>query len=191
MTENKPGKIIIIVAPSGAGKSTLIKRIRKEFPTLKESISYTTRPMRRGEEDGVNYFFTTKEDFKEKIAADDFLEWAEVHSNFYGTSKQFVEDNISKGISVLFDVDVQGTDAMKDFYNDKAKAIFIAPPSLEVLEQRLRDRATDKEEVILERISNAQREILRKNDYDFCVVNDDLDQAFEDLKAVFTKILED
>jgi len=183
------GKLIVIVAPSGTGKSTLIKRLKEEFPMLLESVSYTTRPIRLGEVHGKSYFFTPKEDFQKMIDADEFLEWANVHGNFYGTSKKFVEDSLAKGNNLLFDLDVQGTDSMKKYFGAKANAIFIAPPSVEELEKRLRHRGTENTQIINVRLLNAQKELLRKNDYDFLVYNEDIETAYTNLKNIITKIL--
>lgn len=183
------GKIIVIVAPSGTGKSTLIKRLKQEVPAITESVSYTTRPCREGEVDGVHYSFISEDEFIEMRSRDEFLEWAEVHKKYYGTSKKFVENKYSEGKVLLFDLDVQGTDSFKDYFKDRAKAIFIAPPSLEVLEERLRGRATDAPEVIDVRLKNSKKEILRKDDYDYCVVNDDLNRAFDELKSVILNII--
>lgn len=186
---NLEGKIIIIVAASGTGKSTLIKKIKKEFVELLESISYTTREKRVGEVDGTHYFFTNEKEFMWKKDHDEFIEWAEVHKNYYATSKEFVEFNIQNGKSLLFDLDVQGTDSFKKYFGDKAKAIFIAPPSLNELEKRLRERATESPAAIEVRINNAKNEILRKNDYDYCVINEDLNQAYLELRAIVKEIL--
>ena len=183
------GKIVVIVAPSGSGKSTLIKRIKKEYLDLHESVSYTTRSSREGEVDGEHYNFISKEDFLIRKEADEFLEWAEVHGNFYGTSKDFVEQEISKGHNLLFDLDVQGTDSFKEYFGDRARVIFIAPPGVEALEARLRGRGTETDESLNLRLENAKRELLRKNDYDYLVVNDDLETAYNDLKEVFEGIL--
>lgn len=189
MVLSERGKIIIIVAPSGTGKSTLIKRLKEEFRELHWSVSFTTRPMRPGEVDGKHYFFISKEEFLKKRDQGDFIEWAEVHGNYYGTSKGFVSSKIDHGFSILFDLDVQGADNMKKHFGSEAKAIFIAPPSLDELEKRLRDRATETEAVIQLRLQNARKEIMRKDDYDFCVINDQLEQAYADLKAVVSGIM--
>jgi guanylate kinase len=183
------GKIIIIVAPSGTGKSTLIKRLKEDFRTLHWSVSFTTRPVRPGEVDGKHYFFISKEEFLKKKDQGDFIEWAEVHGNYYGTSKGFVESKVNHGFSLLFDLDVQGTDNMKTSFGDEARAVFIAPPSLNELENRLRLRATESSDTIALRVSNASKEILRKDDYDYLVINDDLEQAYIDLKNVVSSIL--
>lgn len=184
------GKIIIIVAPSGSGKSTLIKKLKVDFPDLIESVSFTTREMREGEENGVSYNFITPEEFERKIKDNDFLEWAKVHGNYYGTSKEFVEAQLKEGKNLLFDLDVQGTDSFKNYFTDQAKAIFIAPPSVEELERRLRGRGTDSTGIINLRLNNSKREILRKDDYDFCVVNDELERAYAELKSVIEGIIE-
>ncbi len=187
----REGKIIIIVAPSGTGKSTLMSYIHSTFPQLKESISTTTRPPRAGEQHGVHYFFESVDKFKQMIEDDAFLEWAQVHSNYYGTSKEFVLSEIAKGHDLIFDIDVQGADAFKKYFKDKAKVIFIEPPSLEILKERLLKRGTDPIEVINERIANAEKELLRKNDYDYCIMNDDLAHAQQEIKKVIKAILQE
>ena len=186
----KRGKLIVVVAPSGGGKSTLIKKLRQEIGALRESISCTTRPKRPGEVDGQHYFFLSENQFKKKIEEGDFLEWAMVHSNYYGTSKQFVESNISQGNSILFDLDVQGADALKKYFGDQVKVIFIAPPSMEELEKRLRNRRTDSEEVINVRLQTARKEMARQNDFDYCLINDQLERAYAELKLIIRNVLE-
>ncbi|GAB4411981.1 MAG: guanylate kinase [Bacteriovoracaceae bacterium] len=185
----KRGKIIIIVAPSGTGKSTLIKRLKEEFRQLHWSVSFTTRPMRPGEVDGKHYFFISRDEFLKKKNQGDFIEWAEVHGNFYGTSKGFVSSKIDHGFSILFDLDVQGADNMKKHFGAEAHVIYIAPPSIEELERRLRDRGTETEEVIQLRLANARNEIKRKDDYDYCVINDQLENAYTELKKIVQEIL--
>ncbi|OFZ46455.1 MAG: guanylate kinase [Bdellovibrionales bacterium RIFOXYB1_FULL_37_110] len=187
----KSGIVIVVVAPSGTGKTTLINRLKAEFPQIKESISYTTRYKRSGEVSGEQYFFISKEEFENKIRNDDFLEWAIVHENYYGTSKQFLFDQIQNGNFVLCDIDVQGADNVKKYFKDQAQVIFISPPSLEVLRQRLEGRKTESQDIIEIRLRNAKKEIQRKDDYDYLVVNDDLDQAFYKLKEVIHKIIGD
>ncbi len=184
------GKLIVVVAPSGSGKSTLIKRLKKDFPSLEESVSTTTRPKRKGERHGEAYFFVDRSDFISMKDRGEFLEWAEVHGNFYGTSKRFVEGRLASGKDLLFDLDVQGVDNMKEAFGDKANAIFIAPPSIAELENRLRGRGTEAEEVIHLRIENAKKELLREHDYDFRVVNDEIEGAYVRLKSVISSILE-
>ena len=138
---------------------------------------------------GLITFFTEVKSFKKMIEMGVFIEWAEVHSNYYGTSKEFIDMALKKGQSLIFDLDVQGADSFKDYFGEKANIIFIAPPSLEDLEKRLRGRATDEEEVIKRRLNNAKKEILRKNDYDYCLVNDDFEPSYGRLKEIVGKVL--
>jgi len=183
------GKLIVIVAPSGTGKSTMIKRLKVDFPSLVESVSFTTRPIRPGEVHGQSYYFITKEEFQVMIDNNEFLEWANVHGNFYGTSKKFVEKSLNEGKHLLFDLDVQGTDSVKSYFGDKAQAIFIAPPSVEELEKRLRNRGTETTQIINIRLMNARNELLRKNDYDFLVYNEDIETAYANLVKITHEIL--
>jgi guanylate kinase len=182
-------KLIVIVAPSGTGKSTLIEKLQSEVKGLKWSISHTTRPMREGEVHGQNYFFVNRSDFEKGIAEGKFAEWFEVHSNFYGTSKEFINAGLSSNEFLLFDLDVQGAKEIKHLYGGDAQTIFIEPPSIEALEKRLKARATDAEEVIQERLNNAKAELAQKDDFDYCVLNDDFDQAYTDFKKVVTEIM--
>jgi len=184
------GRLIVICAPSGTGKSTLLERLKKEHPRLHWSVSCTTRGMRPGERNGVDYHYITKEEFEARIGMDDFIEWARVHSNYYGTSKSFVNEGLKSGNALLFDLDVQGADSIKRIYGDEAKVIFIRPPSIEALEARLRGRATDSDAVIEERLRNAREEIKRAHDYDFLITNDDVERAYGELNGIVTAILE-
>lgn len=183
------GKMIVICAPSGTGKSTLISRLKDDHPDLEWSVSCTTRPVRTGEVDGSDYHFIAKDDFEAQIKSDDFIEWAKVHSNYYGTSKRFVSQGLTENRKMLFDLDVQGADAMKRIYGKEAHVIFIEPPSIEELEKRLRHRGTDKDHVIVERIDNARRELARKHDFDYLILNDEIEKAYVQLKAAVERIL--
>jgi guanylate kinase len=189
-SSQKNPQMLVICAPSGTGKSTLLEKLKLEFPRLKWSVSCTTRAMRTGEREGVDYHYITKEKFEALIAENDFIEWARVHSNYYGTSKRFVDQGLREGVAMLFDLDVQGADTMKRIYGAQAQVIFIKPPSLEALEKRLRGRGTDPDEVIRERLKNARTEILRADDYDHLVINDDVAKAYEDLKTIVSSLLE-
>ena len=167
----------------------MIKRLKHDYPNIVESVSYTTRPIRPGEIHGLSYFFISREEFIVKKDNNEFLEWAEVHGNFYGTSKAFVEQCLAEGKHVLFDLDVQGVDSIKLHFGSVANVIFIAPPSVEELEKRLRHRGTESTQVINLRIMNARNELLRKDDFDFLILNDDIDNAYERLKEITQKIL--
>jgi guanylate kinase len=157
--------MIVICAPSGTGKSTLLNRLKADIPDLVWSVSCTTRSMRTGETHGKDYYFIKAETFEKQIDEQEFIEWAKVHSNYYGTSKRFVNEGLSNNWKMLFDLDVQGADAMKRIYGDQAQVIFIEPPSIEELEKRLLARGTDTDKVIEERIRNARSELLRY----FCI----------------------
>ncbi|MFW5479718.1 MAG: guanylate kinase [Prevotella sp.] len=174
------GKLIIFSAPSGSGKSTIVGWLMKEHPELNLafSISCTSRAPRGTERNGVEYFFLTPEEFKAKINNDEFLEYEEVYANrFYGTLKSQVESQTAKGENVVFDVDVKGGCNIKQFYGTRAMSIFIQPPSIEELERRLVNRATDAPEVIRQRLDKAAYELTFAPKFDYCVVNDDLATA--------------
>lgn len=182
------GKLFVISAPSGAGKTTLVKKVLDRFKTLSYSVSHTTRNPRENEQDGRDYFFITPDEFEEKIAKDHWLEWAKVHENFYGTSRDFVRNCLDKGQSLLLDIDVQG--AVQIMNSDmKPVSIFILPPSFDVLSQRLEKRGTDSKKVIQRRLENAKAEMAQKDLYQYVVVNDDLDKAIKDLCLIFEKEL--
>lgn len=176
--------LIILSAPSGAGKTTLCTKLLTEFPReLKLSISCTTRAPRGAEVHGKEYFFLERADFEEKIKRGEFAEHAEVHGNRYGTLKQTIEDALKQGASVLLDIDVQGADSLRRAYPGKNLSLFISPPSLEILEKRLRSRGTDKEDAVRRRIENARAEMKRAREFDLEVVNDHLDDAYAKIKA--------
>ena len=180
------GRLFVISAPSGAGKTTLIKQVMARFPGLSYSVSHTTRPPRPGEIHGRDYFFVSREAFRQMIAAQAWLEWAQVHANFYGTSRAFVREQLAAGKNLLLDIDVQGARQIMDSGLDSV-TVFIMPPSLEVLRQRLESRGTDSPETIALRLENAKKEIAVKHLYQYVVVNDDLDTAAGRLCAIFEK----
>ncbi len=178
------GILFVLSAPSGCGKTTLLKRVMSELPGLVFSVSHTTRAPRRGEEDGRDYFFVSREEF---LAIRDrqpsgFLEWAEVHGNLYGTSRAEVERRQAAGLDVILDIDVQGAAQVRAAANPVT--IFIAPPSLDELGRRLRGRGTEDEETIALRLAGAQREMQAAAGYDYLIVNDDLDEATDSLCCV-------
>ena len=178
------GVVLVLSGPSGAGKSSLINKISDDIGEYYFSISTTTRPMRKGEEDGVHYHFVSKEEFAKDIEEDNFLEHAIVHGNYYGTSLKPVREALSKGKLVIFDIDVQGNTAVNNRLGDITTSVFITPPTLSELEKRLLDRSTDSKEVIDGRIKMAKREIQRTSEYDFLIVNDNLDLAANVLRQI-------
>ncbi|MHC1751351.1 guanylate kinase [Humidesulfovibrio sp.] len=180
----RKGQCLVLSAPSGAGKSTLVARLRAEFPGFAYSISCTTRAPRQGEEDGVHYHFLTRETFISRRDAGYFAEWAEVHGNFYGTPKGPVEEMLGKGQDILFDIDVQGAMQLKRVF-PQALYVFILPPTREVLEKRLRGRGTDAEDVIAKRLKNALGELKEAANFDYLIINDDLEEAADELRAVY------
>lgn len=183
------GKNIIIVAPSGTGKSTLIKMLSEKYPNLKWSVSTTTRAKRAGEVEGRDYFYVSENKFTEMISGEMFVEWAKVHGNYYGTSKSFVENGLSNGLNLLFDLDLQGVDSFKKLFPHDTVVIFIKPPSIDVLAQRLLKRNTDSEEVIQRRLQSAEKEITRADDFDHTIVNNDLEEAFTDLVKIIDRVI--
>jgi guanylate kinase len=180
----KNGQLFVISAPSGAGKTTLIQQVMTRFPQVSYSVSHTTRPPRPGEIDGKDYFFVTEQTFTRMIQAGEWLEWAQVHSHYYGTSRAFVEKQLAAGNSLLLDIDVQGARQIMDAGLDPV-TIFILPPSIEVLRQRLETRGTDSAETIALRLENAKKEIALTHLYQYVVKNDDLTTAADQLCAIF------
>ena len=182
-------KLFVMSAPSGAGKTTLKDLVIKEFPDMVYSISATTRAPREGEVDGTHYFFKSRDEFKRMIENNELVEWNEVHGNFYGTPKSFVEKMLSEGKRVLFDLDVFGKVNFDKVYPE-AIGILILPPSLEILEQRLRNRNTDSDEVINLRLHNARKEIefaKQHGKYEYKIVNDNLDDAVNQLRKILSE----
>jgi guanylate kinase len=180
---SKKGLLFVVSAPSGAGKTTLCNKAISFFPYLKTSISYTTRKPREGEKEGVDYFFTSQEDFQNIQEIGGFLEYATVHGNMYGTSAKEVKNMFNEGLDVLFDIDVQGARQIKERGED-AVFIFILPPSLEICEERLKRRGDDTDEEILLRLDRARKEIENAHWYDYLIINDTIDGAFEKFKSI-------
>ncbi len=184
----KPGKIIAISSPSGGGKTSIVKRLLKDFPELVFSVSATTRPKRQNEIHGIDYFFLTEKEFKEKIDRGDFIEWERFYDYYYGTLKSFIDDNIYNGVSVLFEIDVKGALSLKKIYPESV-LIFIDPPSFEELVQRLKERKTESEEDLQKRIDRAKMELSLKEKFDYIFINDDLEKAYKQVKSLIKKIL--
>ena len=175
--------VFIISAPSGSGKTTLVERLLQDVPGLHFSVSYTTRPPRGQEQNGREYFFVNRAQFEAMIARQEFLEWANVFGNFYGTACHFLEDARRAGKDLLLDIDVQGAAQVKEKISE-AVSIFILPPSRKILEGRLRHRGQDSEEVIRKRLLDASREIYGYKQYDYILINDQVDSSAERLKAI-------
>jgi len=171
------GAILVLSGPSGAGKSTIINAASDEIGEYYFSISTTTREQRAGEEQGVDYLFVDKESFEEDIKAGNFLEYAEVHGNYYGTSLKPVKEALDEGKLVIFDIDIQGHRLVRAKMNDITTSAFITPPTLDALEERLRARCTDDESVIMQRIENAKNEIKAVDEYDFTIINNTIEVA--------------
>lgn len=178
------GNLFVISAPSGAGKSTILKKLLAEVPNLAFSVSHTTRAPRNGESDGRDYHFVDRATFEGMRADQAFLEWAEVHGNLYGTSQAAIEAQQAGGIDVFLDIDVQGAGQLRDGGHPGAVFLFIAPPSWQELEKRLRGRGTDPEETVRLRLNNARREMEEAGGYDYLIINDRLDEAVDILRAV-------
>jgi guanylate kinase len=172
------GKLIIFSAPSGAGKTTIVKYIISKFKNVRFSVSATTRALRGDEQDGKDYYFISKEDFLHRVAKQQFIEFEEVYAGtYYGTLKSEIDRIWAEGNNVIFDLDVEGGLRLKKKYEDKALAIFVQPPSLEVLKERLRGRGTDSEETLRERIAKAEKELSYAGKFDYILQNDDLEIA--------------
>ncbi len=180
------GNFFIISAPSGAGKTTLCKAVLDRISNLIYSVSYTTRKPRKGEQNGIDYYFITEDDFKNKIKKGEWAEWAEVYGNYYGTSSEFIDKVLASGRDILLDIDFQGTLQILDRYNDSI-TIFIMPPSLDILKLRLESRGTDSKHTIARRIDVAEKEMKNKEFYRHVIINDKLSVAVADLISVIEK----
>ena len=183
MLEQKAGRLFLVTAPSGAGKSSLVSALLEADPTVHLSISHTTRSPRPGEVDGREYHFVTVETFEAMKEDNAFLEWAYVHGNYYGTSKKWIESELAVGHDVLLEIDWQGALQVKRLFPDVV-GIFILPPSVEALRERLNKRATDAPEVIARRLAGAGAEMVHAGQFDYVIINDDFERAKDDLIAI-------
>lgn len=188
----KSGKMIIISAPSGAGKTTIVRSVLQSGYNLRFSVSATSRPKRENETDSHDYYFLSEADFLKKIEEDQFVEWQEVYKNcYYGTLKSELDRIFSRGCNIIFDVDVLGGLNLKKYGKDDALALFIAPPSLEALEMRLRNRQTESEESLMKRIARAEYEMSFQNQFDRIIVNEVLEVAVAQTRAYIEEFLND
>jgi guanylate kinase len=184
LISEKKGAILILSGPSGCGKSTLLKEVYKEISDYYFSISTTTRDPRVGEVDGVDYFFVSKEEFENDIKENNFLEYALVHGNYYGTSLKPINKALEEKKLVIFDIDVQGHELVRAKLNSIVTSVFITTPSLKVLEDRLNSRNTDDKDVIEKRIENAKHEVEYFREYDYLIINDNLEEASKQLVSI-------
>ena len=186
----KKGKLIILVAPSGAGKTTLAKRLFQDFEALKFSVSATTRPPRKGEKNGTHYHFLSEEEFQAKIDENDFLEWEEFYSGKrYGTLRSEVDKRLKLGYFILLDLEVKGAANINKLYGDECLSIFVQPPSLDVLKQRLIARGTENEETLALRLERAKEEITYADQFDRVIINDDLEKAYSQIKQAVLEFM--
>ncbi|OPX31410.1 MAG: guanylate kinase [Candidatus Latescibacteria bacterium 4484_181] len=175
--------IVVVSSPSGTGRTTIIERVLREDSRLRYSTSVTTRPQRPGEKEGKDYFFVSEKEFKQRIERGEFVEWAEVHGFMYATPKAPLVEIVQQGGVIILDIDIQGAMQVKEKF-PHCVTIFVAPPSLESLEQRLRNRGTDSEELIKRKLQDALRETAKIPEYDYLIVNEDLDTAVRQLQAI-------
>ena len=187
---SRGGNLFVVSGPSGAGKGTLLSQVIERIPDAWVSVSATTRSPRPGEIEGVHYFFLDTDHFKSLVEQDGFLEWAQVHDNYYGTLKQSVIDHMNAGDQVILEIDVQGALQVRKALPE-AHLVFIEPPSLEELERRLRQRGTETEDVISSRMKTAEVELAQKMEYDVQVVNNDLERAVDELVEVINSFAND
>jgi guanylate kinase len=180
---NSRGQLFVVSAPSGTGKTTVVERLVQVVPGVALSRSYTSRPMRPGERDGVDYNFVTRERFQEMVAAEEFLEWADVFGNFYGTCASDCERHLARGCDLILVIDVQGARQVRLRCRDTV-GVFVLPPSFEVLEQRLRGRSKDPEAAMQRRLHTARNEVAAFVEYDYVIVNDELEACVERMKAI-------
>jgi guanylate kinase len=177
------GRLVVLTGPSGVGKGTLVSHLRQRHPELYLSVSVTTRPPRPGEQEGVNYYFRTREEFLRLVEAGELLEWAQYAGNFYGTPRQIVFEKLSQGQDVLLEIELAGARQVRKLCPEAIR-IFLSPPSLEELERRIRQRGQDSEDSIERRLQQARKELEAKDEFDYVIVNDNLERALQELEAL-------
>jgi len=180
------GKLIVVSAPSGAGKTTIVRTMMAKYPSMLFSVSATTRSQRAGEKEGKDYFFLTKEEFERRIKAGELVEWEEIYGNYYGTLKSEVDRALHNGRVMMFDIDVKGGLSIKKHYPDDTVLIFIKPPSVEALHRRLLDRKTEDEATVARRMTRVPMELEKGNEFQYQVVNDDLQTALAEVERILT-----
>lgn len=186
---HKSKKLLVLSSPSGGGKTTLANHLMKTFSNLKFSVSCTTRDKRPNEIEGIHYYFISKENFEEKVKNNEFAEYEEIFNNYYGTLKSEIQNHIDNDNCVLFDVDVKGAISLQNSYKDSAYLIFITPPSINELKNRLISRGTESEEQIEKRMQRTEQELQYQKNFDYVLINDKLDVAIEEIEKVVKKVL--
>jgi len=177
------GLLVVVSGPSGAGKGTVLKRLKDSDDSIRFSISATTRTIRQGEKEGLNYFFKTRDEFKSMIEAGQLLEWVEYCGNYYGTPKEYIETTVKEGYDCLLEIEVEGAANVKKAYPD-CVLIFILPPSFEELKRRIEKRATEEPEIVAKRLERAREEMAYIENYDYVIVNDKIEDAVENLRSI-------
>lgn len=180
-------RLIVLSAPSGAGKTTVARYLLENFPMLNFSVSATTRQRRPSETDGKDYYFLNREDFKQRIADDDLIEYEEIFGNYYGTLRSVVKESITRGEFILFDVDVKGAVSLRKAFPNDSLLIFVAPPNLSILAQRLRDRHTETDEQIAVRLARAEMELAHQHEFDYVLVNSVLDETLQNAADIIAR----
>jgi guanylate kinase len=191
LSKTKHGKVIILVAPSGAGKTTLAHKLLEDYPDIRFSVSATTRPPREGEIEGQDYHFLSDEEFKQRIENDEFLEWEFYSGNRYGTLRSEVDKLVGSGYFPLLDIEVKGALNVKKIYGSDALSIFIQPPSMDVLQERLSKRGSETDNTIQRRLKRAEMEMQYVDHFDYSVINDDLEAAYAEIKEIVEPLILD
>lgn len=191
MSNSRRGKVIVLVAPSGAGKTTLARRLLADYPQIKFSVSATTRPSREGEKNGEAYYFLSEQEFDQKVRGNQFLEWEYYSSKRYGTLRSEVDKLVECGYFPLLDIEVKGALNVQQMYGSDSITIFVKPPSMEVLKKRLQNRGSETKISLQKRLERAREEMSFAHRFDHAVINDDLDTAYEEIKAIIEPFITD